>query len=357
MAERADGGERSESRVVVVEHQLRGAGVVVHEHAVPGVGDAGAVLDIPHVGPEVVRSGTLCLVRAGIEDEDVVHFAVAVVVIDGQVPVRSQLRNGVDDEPGGVLVFVIVVVGAVIGVSLGQGDDGGDVELERAGVLPLVPEIGDGGGGFGAVHHPVELFGRIGEGQVLELGEDDEPVAERPGIPFRQEAPGPGPFPGLYGCQAFQAAAPFPAQQVPGDVPAGGDDFAGGIGRSGMHARVQAFAVKVEAGVTPPAVRVLGEDAAVGGRDQVPVFVAREESRDGGAVGLGQVHEPLPGRGGLDEKSAGEQYIYDKRPAPQRAGFRFHTTQMTAFFCAFARVHAKNRPHLRETDSLTCTKT
>ncbi len=356
MAERADGGQRRVGRVVVVQHQLGGAGVVVHDDPIAREVDAGAVLDVPHVRPYIFLSGALRLVGAGKEDEDVVHLAVAIVVIDGQVPVRVHLRAGVDDELGGVLVLVVVIVGPVVFVVLRQGDDGGDIELEVAPVLPLVLEIGDGGIGSVPVHLFLEILPREGEFQVLELGEDDESVAQRPSAPFREETPRTGPFPGLYGYQAVQPKVTLPGQKVPGNLPARGDHFAGRIGGSGMDPRILALPVIVETGVAPPSLRVLGKDAAVRGCREMTVLVAGKVGLDGGSVRLGEVHKAPAGRGGLYKKGAGKQ-IYDERPAPQSAGFRFHTLQSTAIFCAFARVYAKNRPQRVETDSLTCTKT
>ena len=347
VAEGADGGERREGGQVLVQPQFRRAGVVVHEDAVPAVGDAGAGLHIPHVGPDIIVAGSFRLVRAGIEDEDVVHLAVPVVVIGGEIDFGTDGGAGVDNHLGAFLVLAVLVVRAVPGIVLRKGDDVGDVELERVAVLPLVLEIGEGRGGTGAVDELLEVVPAEFEFQVLELRQDDETVPDASGL-FRPGAPGAGQLPVSERDGPAQAGGPSPPEQVIGDVAAGGDDFTRRVRIAGVFAGIEPAAVIVIAGVAPPTFRILHEGAAVRSHHQMTVFISGEISLDQRPVRLPEIHQAFPGGGGGQEKPAAQEDIEHQRQASQTSGFRSHTIQMTAIFRAFAKLYAKNRPHSRE---------
>ena len=357
VAERADAGERGEGGPVAVHPQFRGTGVIVDEDPVARAGEFGSGMDIPLVRPDVAVSRPLGLVRAGIEDEDVVHDAVPVVVIGGKVDGIIHGRAGVDDHLGAVVVLALFIVAPVPGVFLRQGHDVGDVELEGVAVLPLVLEIGEGGTGVRAVDQPFEIVPAIGEFQVLELGQDDQPVADRAFRPFRECAPRPGQAARLKRCLGV-LAGDFPlADQVAGHQAAGRDDAAGGIRLAGMHPGTESVAGGVEPGVAPPALRVLDQGAAVRRGHEMSVFVTGEIGLDRRSVRLQEVEQAPPGGTCLQKRKTQEEYGNGQQKAPLQVGFRFHTIQMTAFFGAFANLHAKNRPQRLGTDSLTCTKT
>ena len=151
------------------------------------------------------------------------------------------------------------------------------------------------------------------------------PLSERPGPP--------------------DAGRPPLAEQLVGDVAAGGDDLAGGVRIAGVLAGVQPVAVIVIAGVAPPSFGILHQGAAVGGQDQVAVFITGEIGLDDRPVRLPEVQQPFPGGRGREGRRQAAEYIEYQRQASQTGRFRCHTIQMTAFFCASATLYAKNRPH------------
>ena len=158
VTEGADGSQGCESGPVVVNPEFRGAGVIVHEDPVPAEGEAGAGVGVPHMGPDVVVARALRLVRAGVEDEDIVHLSVSVVVVGGEIHLGPDGGAGVDDHLRRIVFIVVAVVGAVKFVAVREGDRFGDVEPEGVTVLPLVLEIGEG---------RVRLFA---VDQILEIG-------------------------------------------------------------------------------------------------------------------------------------------------------------------------------------------
>ena len=319
--ESADGGEGGVGGSVAVQPEFRGAGVVVHEDPVPAVRDAGAGLGVPHMGPDKVVAGAFRFVRPGVEDEDIVHLSVTVVVVGGEIDLGAKGGAGVDDHLGRLFVLAVLVVGAVIGMVMGKGDRLGDVEPEGVAVFPLVLEIGKGRFGAGAVDEILEIGPGMDEFEVLELGQDDEAVTDAavlPGtgadellLPERHRPPDPG--------------VPPLADQLVGNVPAGGDDLAGRVRVAGMLAGVQPVSVKVIAGVAPPSFRVLDEGAAVGGQDQMAVFVAGQVGLDDRPVRLPEVQQPLPGGRGQEGRRQAEADIEYQRQASQTGRFRSHT--------------------------------
>ena len=95
------------------------------------------------------------------------------------------------------------------------------------------------------------------------------------------------------------------------------------IGNEGLNLRyipklyetkegVQPVSVIVVAGVAPPAFRVLHEGAAVGGQDQVTVFIAGEVGLDHASVRLPEVQQPFPGGRGLQGRCQAEEDIMEK---------------------------------------------
>ena len=291
MAESADGGEGGKRRLVLVLLQFRGACIVVHQDAVPTVGYVGAGLEIPHMGPDIVGAGSFGLIGPCVEDEDIVHLSVTVVVVVGEIDVGTHGLAGVHDHLGGVFVFVVIVVGAVVGILVRKGDDLGDVELEGVAVLPLVFEIGEGRCDRGSVDEVLEPVLSVAEFQVLELGQDDEAVADAAAGAFGGETPGAGHLPGAEREGAFDTGDPFPAEQVVGDVAAGGDDVARRVRIADVFAGIQPMAVEVVAGVAPPAFGVLDDRAAVQRGGQVAVLIAGEGGLDNGPVRLPEIHD------------------------------------------------------------------
>ena len=347
MAEGADGRQGRigfGSRVAVIHPHFRSAGVVVDEDPVPPFGAAGAGLDIPHVGPEIIRAGPFGLVGPRVEDEDIVHFSVPVVVVGGEIDVGIDGVAGVDDQFVGVLVLAFIVVLAIEGVVLRERDHVGDVETEGVAVLPLVLEIGEGGLGAGPVDDPLEILAGIGEGEVLELGQDDEAVPDT----SVSSCAGTGALTGVERFHPGAADGPFPPEQVEGNVPAGGDDGGRGVRIAGMFPGVQPMAENVIAGIAPPSFRILDERTPVRCQEEVAEFVTGKIGLDARPVRLPEIQQPFPGGRGREDRRQAQEYGKYQRQASQTGWFRFHTIQMTAFFGAFAILYAKNRPHSRE---------
>ena len=225
-----------------------------------------------------------------------------------------------------------------------EGDRVGDVEPEGVAALPLVLEIGEGRVRAVAVDEFLEVRLGVGELEARELGQDDEPVADAAALP----GAGADQLPLVERGGPADAGLPPPAEQVVGNVAAGGDDLAGRVRVAGVFAGVQPVAVIVIAGVAPPSFGVLRERAAVGREDQVAVFVPGEVCLHERPVRLPEVQQPFPGGCGLQGRRQAEEDIKYQRQASQIGRFRSHTIQMTAFFCASATLYAKNRPHWSE---------
>ena len=81
VAESAYGGHQ----IVILEvlgRALRAAGVAVDHFAVQAQVFSGPVPDVPGVGPDAIVAGILGCIPSGEEYEHVVHFAVAVIVVE-----------------------------------------------------------------------------------------------------------------------------------------------------------------------------------------------------------------------------------------------------------------------------------
>ena len=237
----------------------------------------------------MVLGGPFRLVRTGEEDKDVVHLAVPVVVVGGEIDEVIHGRAGIHDHLGGVLVLPVAVVGPVPGEFPGEGDDVRDVEAEGIAVLPLVLEVGQGRLGVVSVDDPLEIVPGEGIGKVGELGEDDKPVADAVSS-LGQKCPGAGELPFLQPFRLVGAAGAVAEEEVVGNDPAGGDDVAGRVGKTGPFPGVHTVAIIVVSGIAPPSLGVLDERAAVGGLDQMAVLISGQEGGDEGSIGLPQVH-------------------------------------------------------------------
>ena len=128
------------------------------------------------------------------------------------------------------------------------------------------------------------------------------------------------------------AGFPPPAEQVVGNVAAGGDDFAGRVRGTGVFAGVKPVAVKVIAGVAPPSFGVLRKRASVGGKDQMAVFVTGEISLYDRPVRLPEIQQPFPGGRGQHGRRQTEEDIEYQRQVSQTGRFRFHTITNDGIF-------------------------
>ena len=153
---------------------------------------------------------------------------------------------------------------------------------------------------------------------------DNRPYEAVPDAAGLFGTPGPGQLTGLERSEPAQPLDATLPQQGMGDVPAGGDDFAGGFGIAGMYARIQAVSVKIIESVAPPAIRILQQDAAVRGGEQVAVFVSGEKSLDQTTVGLGKIGNPFARRCAGEGRRSDEEYGQNQRQEPLTDGFRFH---------------------------------
>ena len=118
---------------------LVAAGVCVDHHAVERNGTAGSFLQCVHVGPDGVGSTAVGLALAGIEHEHLVHLAVAVPVVVGEVHFGICLLTGFFDHRFGTHVVALGVVGAIVFlvVAHGVGAHHVEVEFELSGALLL----------------------------------------------------------------------------------------------------------------------------------------------------------------------------------------------------------------------------
>ena len=202
-----------------------------------------------------------------------------------------------------------------------EGDRVGDVEPEGVAAFPLVLEIGEGRVRAVAVDEFLEVRLGVGELEARELGQDDEPVAAAAALP----GAGAGQLLPVERGGPADAGLPPPAEQVVGNVAAGGDDLAGRVRGAGVFVGVQPVAVIVIAGVAPPSFGVLRERASVGGEDQVAVFVPGEIGLDKRPVRLPEIQQPFPGGRGQQGRRQAEEDIEYQRQASQTGRFRSHT--------------------------------
>ena len=125
-------------------------------------------------------AGSLGLVGTGDEYEDVIRLAVSVTVelreIDQVINQLAGLLYGVM----GPLVIAQFVILAIVGISVGQCNDGTDGELEIGNALELVPEVVQRAAHRSAVgvaflrNHVDEIVPGVLELEVVELGEYDD---------------------------------------------------------------------------------------------------------------------------------------------------------------------------------------
>ena len=178
--------ERDERAVVGVA-QLVARGIVANLLAVVLDGDVPVAVEVGRMGPDVVHGvGMGGLSDAGVEKVDVVHVAVVVVVIVGEVDLVVQLLAGIHHHLSGAEVRPLVIAAVPGGLVVERDGAHDHVFMVELVVRRLVVEVH--GRAVGAVapgeaalveHAGVVVLGVVDAGElgVAELDEEHEALA------------------------------------------------------------------------------------------------------------------------------------------------------------------------------------
>ena len=121
--------------------QLVGAGIDIDLYTVEFERPAGSFFQTPHVRPDVVGTAAVGLALAGIDYEDLVHLAVAVPVVVGEVDILVGGDAHLLHHLIRVLVVIFAVVLAVVLVVVHQRVRPHDVEDQVEQSAALVSEV------------------------------------------------------------------------------------------------------------------------------------------------------------------------------------------------------------------------
>ena len=258
--------------------------------------------DGPFVGPDGVFGTSLRLVVAGEDDKHLFGLAVAVPVVVGEVHfLVGQLAGLVDHLGGRGAVASVVVIASVVGHVARHGDGShhveGEVQLSvglvlevvvhaagvaEVGVALLVHHVGEDGVGVLVLHL-----------DVLVVDQDDDALAFAHGVGRFAHGSARGlPCSGSPGRPLGVAFGRARASYLLEGRQCGSllEHEAGLVGRAlrglmGQHAG-RAEEVALQAGVVEASVVVAHQGHAVERLVIVERFVAHQQHRDGGAVGL-----------------------------------------------------------------------